>query len=805
MGNETDCTSQVHRARNQLLRLPPSAVQILCDKCKKLDLTAEKFVVQQSNYDRRDDLEPRPFGNRMRDVSRFGIISGSNDYELGTYKELATKRKFCPFCRLVHDSAQKPKRFRLLRTSATKEAVEQLDFENSTCYASWEIDGRVLVQGVDHADVETRERTRRIRIRWEHGAFQDQFLILIPPPAWASSGTFLGRYIGSASNNGTIAKNWVNLCHESHGSICKIERGLSFRHMISRPYFGVVDVDEMRLTALPEDARYVALSYVWRNLRPYKTTLATVQKHRQPRGLESVFDLLPQTIQDAMRLVTVLGERYLWVDSLCIVQDPPFSRPWELNSKLMDAVYGNAYLTICAADGPDANAGLTGLSGARTVTQQFEDYAPGVRLMVAHLGETYIEDSVWNKRAWTFQERLLSRRCLIFTQGRIYFQCRSTTMSEDVISEDHEAGWSLDLLNAPLQRMRELESRPLFVYSTCVEMYTDRNLGRPDDIMAAFHGIGNTISTALGGHLTYCLPNTHFDWALLWEPRDAPERRLSRENTFPSWSWCGWDKAVMEYKTSTVAGCLTNLHEWLMEHTWIVWYIRDGHGVLRLVWDCVRKMEANEKMHRKWRGYPRKVPTEDADSHDRFGRLIPGKVKPYRRNEFTRTLPEYPYSVSINEPGSQNDQQFSDLRFLQFWTLSAHFRLERRSGPFNSISSNVGRNLDRVGISDCKGDWCGTIVLDHRWLNKQDELDPRKKHQFIALSDAKGFDEKEEYAGWTYYIPKEREQSEWDLYYVMLIETEGDISQRVGIGKVFKQAFYNSFAPGRRWDEFILE
>ena len=481
----------------------------------------------------------------------------------------SNEKQFLPFLPFGFHSALALKRAKLLQLGPSPEAVEELDFENAICYASWQIDGRVIVRegGVD---IETRARTRRIRIHWKGGGFQDSFLILIPPPAWASGGLFLGRYVGSARNNGTLVKNWVDLCCKSHGSTCRIERGPDFYHMITRPYFGVIDVIDMCLKPLSEDARYVALSYTWGNARTYKTTLRNVSQHTQHRGLEPFEHLLPQTISDTINLVRMLGERYLWVDALCIIQEPEFSKSWELNSRIMDSVYGNAYLTICAADGDSASAGLVGLSGERKVSQIFEDYAPGVRLMVAHLGETYIEDSAWNKRAWTFQERLLSRRCLIFTQGRIYFQCRSTTMSEDIFSEDSEAGWSLDLLNAPLQRMRDVETRPLRVYQTCVPMYTDRTLGRADDIMAAFHGIGNTISTALGGNLVYCLPNTHFDWALLWEPLDAPRRRTSKEIVFPSWSWCGWDGSVMDYKPETVNGCLTNLHEWLTEHTWIV-------------------------------------------------------------------------------------------------------------------------------------------------------------------------------------------------------------------------------------------
>ncbi|KAF2229546.1 HET-domain-containing protein [Viridothelium virens] len=788
------------RIRNQFIRQPGLANQSLCGKCRKLDLTAEKFVVQHHGRDHQDI--PDPHQQQHNSLRSRSIISGSGNFELGTFTELEQKRTFCPFCRLVFNSATGLKRAKLLSIGPSREAVEELDFETAVCYASWQIDGRIIVRDGE-VDVETRARTRRIRIHWKGGGFQDSFLILIPPPAWASGGLFLGRYIGSARHNGAVAKSWVDLCCESHGSTCRIEQGEDFHHMRTRPYFGVIDVENMCLTPLPENERYIALSYTWGDAKVYKTTLKNVAQHRKHRGLEAFRHELPQTISDAIDLVKRLGERYLWVDALCIIQEPEFSKSWELNSKIMDAVYGNAFLTICAADGDSAAAGLVGLSGNRRVEQAFEDYAPGVRLMVAHLGETYIEDSAWNKRAWTFQERLLSRRCLIFTQGRMYFQCRSTTMSEDIFSEDAEAGWSLDLLNAPLQRMRDVHERPLRVYQTSVPMYTDRILGRPDDIMAAFYGIGKTISTALGGHLLYCLPNTHFDWALLWEPVDAPRRRYSEgmQMQFPSWSWCGWDGSVMDYKPAMIRDCLMNLHEWLSEHTWIVWYIRDAFGILRLVWDSERDNVPNGVVQRKLRGYKKPQYPKENVTYDNYGRIIPEKYNSLRRDTFDLTLPEYPYSVSVNPPGTPVDPQMSDLRFLQFWTWSAFLRLERRYGS-SSMASSLGRNSVRVGISDCKGDWCGTVVLDYGWINRQDA---RKAHEFIALSDARAFDEKEEHDDWTFYIPISREQSEWDLYFVMLVEKEGDVSRRVGIGKVFKQAFFNSFAPGKDWREFILE
>jgi hypothetical protein len=116
--------------------------------------------------------------------------------------------------------------------------------------------------------------------------------------------------------------------------------------------------------------------------------------------------------------------------------------------------------------------------------------------------------------------------------------------------------------------------------------YTKRNLTSFKDILTTVNGIGNFVCEELGRTLIYGLPSSHFDWALLWEARDAPERCLVKnDERFPSWSWCGWQGEMMEYKPHLVSGCEKNREEWPINHTWITWYIRDFNGNLRLVWE----------------------------------------------------------------------------------------------------------------------------------------------------------------------------------------------------------------------------
>jgi hypothetical protein len=67
--------------------------------------------------------------------------------------------------------------------------------------------------------------------------------------------------------------------------------------------------------------RYVALSYVWGGVAMPKTTMGNIEELQKIGGLDTQNFKLPQTVRDAMTVVTSLGERYLWVDTLCIIHD----------------------------------------------------------------------------------------------------------------------------------------------------------------------------------------------------------------------------------------------------------------------------------------------------------------------------------------------------------------------------------------------------------------------------------------------------------------------------------------------------
>jgi hypothetical protein len=128
----------------------------------------------------------------------------------------------------------------------------------------------------------------------------------------------------------------------------------------------------------------------------------------------------------------MLEQRYLWVDSVCIISDDAEDKTTQIPQ--MASIYGQALLTIVAAAGEDANHGLSGLNVRRTVrdvvdvgtchiVQSHEAARPG------HEGNP-IWSSKWATRAWTLQEMLLSPRSLIFLESQVVWHCKEAKWFE---------------------------------------------------------------------------------------------------------------------------------------------------------------------------------------------------------------------------------------------------------------------------------------------------------------------------------------------------------------------------------------
>src|ERR1700760_1263800 len=195
-------------------------------------------------------------------------------------------------------------------------------------------------------------------------------------------------------------------CVKSHSTGCG-----KTNTQLAVPNFKVINCDERRIVPHTEGP-YLALSYVWGRLSTHSQRVYRAN---------DLLEVVPQTIQDAISVTKALGYRYLWVDRYCVDQ----SKQIEVQEQvaLMDLIYEHAEMTIVAAGGEDPSYGLPGVS-TRLRPPAATSVVSGLELRaLPHNPVDLVRHSKWNTRGWTYQEGLLSRRRVIFTDSEVYFDC----------------------------------------------------------------------------------------------------------------------------------------------------------------------------------------------------------------------------------------------------------------------------------------------------------------------------------------------------------------------------------------------
>ncbi|KAI0182316.1 heterokaryon incompatibility, partial [Xylaria flabelliformis] len=164
-------------------------------------------------------------------------------------------------------------------------------------------------------------------------------------------------------------------------------------------------------------------SHCWGSSQPTRLTKETLSEFSHPSSVQS----LPQTYQHAMAIANSLKFRYLWIDSLCIIQDD--DEDWQTQSRFMGLIYRNAVCNIAATWAADSNDGCFVYRNPDTVRSCF------VTLYQAFdMPSTYqiYDDDLYgldiacappNSRGWVVQERYFARRQLNIAKHQVYWEC----------------------------------------------------------------------------------------------------------------------------------------------------------------------------------------------------------------------------------------------------------------------------------------------------------------------------------------------------------------------------------------------
>ncbi|KAK8189761.1 heterokaryon incompatibility protein-domain-containing protein [Phyllosticta capitalensis] len=317
-----------------------------------------------------------------------------------------------------------------------------------------------------------------------------------------------------------------------------------------------IDVVEEKLVRGRPDGHYVALSYVWGGWggsKVFKTTQKSVKPSMEMGGLKVVESEIPDVLRDAMTFVRGIGLRYLWCDLVCVVSDEELIRSEQIG--VMDAIYSQASLTIISLTGPHGNTPLPGVRpGSRAPICLSESLSCGSQFVTRQPQLTSFYDrTVYSKRGWTFQEELLSPRCLYVTNRQMYLKCGQSHHREDEVlfTTDKERFMDLRLNSFPTGYSSLANVDQDFeTYDKLLNGYSRRKLSLDKDILQAFQGITSVLAEKYQSQFWQGLPTRFLSDALLWVPHGQMRRRFRDlrsdppEYPPPTWSWAAWSGII---------------------------------------------------------------------------------------------------------------------------------------------------------------------------------------------------------------------------------------------------------------------
>lgn len=348
------------------------------------------------------------------------------------------------------------------------------------------------------------------------------------------------RLIDEHQMNFDVVGAWLLACETSHAR-CHLSSLAGHKRRMSLTF---VDVVERRLVDAPSSEKYVALSYVWGDTKPFKATMRNISRLKALGSLKTGNGEIPLVLTDAMDMVEKIGQRFLWIDSICIIQDDPISKQQVFR---MDQIYAGAVFTIIALSAAHANEGLAGVRpGTRLVTSRVGEIHG--RQLVTAFPEVWdvFNSSVYATRGWTFQEHMLSPRRLYVTEHQAYWECAQEVWAEDTVGGLHSNSM-LDPIKDLLNRGQADLTRWFGFYEFLVQQYTSRTLKFSNDIFEAFAGIASRLESWCDQKIAAGIPLGSLLRALFFAPADglpAPRRRQLPDRNFPSWSWLAWEGRI---------------------------------------------------------------------------------------------------------------------------------------------------------------------------------------------------------------------------------------------------------------------
>jgi hypothetical protein len=304
---------------------------------------------------------------------------------------------------------------------------------------------------------------------------------------------------------------------------------------------------------------YATLSHCWGGVVPVRLLEGNIIEFKTgiPIGR------LPKTFVHAIEVARRLKFRYLWIDSLCIIQDSEID--WRQESMLMAEVYSNALLNIAATASRNGNGGLfpsilshcdadAWWAEDRRISTQFTTWA------TYENGFDLINSAPLNRRAWVLQERLLSPRVLHFAQSQMFWECEEILSSQVYPDKSCRSLHFLPQLTKVSNKTRMLQNLNRVVYTygseqanaiyrtwqAWVKHYSAAAITKPSDKLVAISALPKILNQVLKDTYVAGLWRDDMPRSLIWHRISSKKPAVGRleEKRAPTWSWAALDCPV---------------------------------------------------------------------------------------------------------------------------------------------------------------------------------------------------------------------------------------------------------------------
>lgn len=615
-----------------------------------------------------------------------------------------------------------------------------------------------------------------------------------------------------------LMKNWISDCEKHHTAGCctRIPPPGSLSWMI--------DTWSCCLVPAVMATRYVALSYVWGQTKMFKAsteTLDALQKNGA-LGTDTHWNL-PNAIRHAITLVPQLGERYLWIDSLCIMQDD--AECLERHIRDMDSIYAAAVFTIVVAGGENAEYGIPGLRGISRARELSAPLKLTSRLGLKPRTDINITFSPWGSRGWTLQENVFSKRKIVFIHESVQWICQEHRCFEDIYQPHSlipKTGYIPINIHQELDSCANLslECPHISQLERILQQYSTRRLTFEEDVLRAISAVFTAHHKAFPSGFFWGLPVDYFDMALLWSPFYYSTRRQAHvpfsPHLFPSWTWAGWVGELRhgQWPSSTYRKSYENINfregKYCVTIPMLEWHSRPpGQSKESLIPGQNKAHTYKQRFMGKKDGLPhgwkyKREPFWSDSAYDKWERDRPevdtwNPETPYYYSHEAAPGVKFwhPVPISQNPPSDANGPIGGRLLYAKtqrgcFWLANAKdhpasFQSLYREPPARTRACvhlfGAEVEVDTI-ITNAKGDLVGDLIINER-MDCQVVKDYKCQRdeagcpcELVAISKGNNLRH-----------PVEPPREKYTFYNVLWIKWEDGIAYRRGVGRVKRQTW----------------